>query len=65
MVQTATAKEVDVKTVAHKPMVQDRFLSIFLWNCTERFQMNGEFMHTAVFVIVKQFGSGANKSLCI
>ena len=59
MVQTATAKEVDVKTVAHKPMVQDRFLSIFLWNCTERFQMNG------VFVIVKEFGSGANKSLCI
>ena len=63
MVQTATAQEVDVKTVTHKPMVEDRFLFIFLWNCTKRFQMDSEFMDTAVFVVMKQFSSGANKRL--
>ena len=65
MVQTATAKEVDVKTVTHKPMVDDRFLFIFLWNCTKRFQVDSWFKDTAVFIVMKQFSGGSNKRLCV
>ena len=51
--------------VTHKPMVQERFLFIFLWNCTKRFQMDSEFKDAAVFVVMKQFSCVANKCLCV
>ena len=51
--------------VTHKPMVQERFLFIFLWNCTKRFHMDSEFMDAAVFVVMKQFSCVANKCLCV
>ena len=51
--------------VTHKPMVQERFLFIFLWNCTKRFQMDSESKDAAVFVVMKQFSCVANKRLCV